>query len=119
MQTMHLGTNNHGHKLQAITHMNEKTQNLEAQRKNQWCIHDLRTQNNWHWLQVEHTWMKELETYKCKGKINNAFVAHEFKTIDKLIVGNNTSEWRNSKKIKYKEKINDAFVTQGLKPLWW
>jgi hypothetical protein len=36
--------------------------------------------------------MKELETYKCKGKINNAFVAHEFKTIDKLIVGNNTSE---------------------------
>jgi hypothetical protein len=35
MQTMHLGTNNHGHKLQAITHMNEKTQNLEAQRKNQ------------------------------------------------------------------------------------
>jgi hypothetical protein len=33
MQTMHLGTNNHGHKLQAITHMNEKTQNLKAQRK--------------------------------------------------------------------------------------
>ncbi len=30
---MHLGTNNHGHKLQAITHMNEKTQNLKAQRK--------------------------------------------------------------------------------------
>ncbi len=55
MQTMHLGTNNHGHKLQAITHMNEKTQNLEAQRKNQWCIHDLRTQNNWHWLQVANT----------------------------------------------------------------
>jgi hypothetical protein len=35
MQTMHLGTNEHGHKLQAITRINEKIQNLEAQRKNQ------------------------------------------------------------------------------------
>jgi hypothetical protein len=36
--------------------------------------------------------MKELETYKCKGKINDALAAHEFKTIDKLIVSNNTCE---------------------------
>lgn len=35
MQTVHLRTNDHGHKLQAITHINEKIQNLEAQRKNQ------------------------------------------------------------------------------------
>jgi hypothetical protein len=65
-----------------------------------------------------HEW-RNWKLISAKEKINNAFVAHEFKTIDKLIVGNNTSEWRNSKKIKYKEKINDAFVTQGLKPLWW
>lgn len=33
MQTIHLRTNDDGHKLQAITRMNEKTQNLGAQRK--------------------------------------------------------------------------------------
>jgi hypothetical protein len=36
--------------------------------------------------------MKKLKTHKCKGKINNALAVHEFKTIDKLIVGNNTHE---------------------------
>jgi len=63
--------------------------------------------------------MKELETYKCKGKINNALVAHEFKTIDKLIVGNNRHEWRNSKLKNAKKKSMMHLWLKDLEPLWW